>query len=172
VLTIIIPPPPPPIPLVIKVITDVVDTSEDPVPTSEVDPNEIIDVNNGPVVADFIEDEVLIDFVDEVPVFPGCESVINSGQRKYFQEQINKHILENFRYPDIAQEMGIHGKVYVRFIIAKDGSITNVRMRGPDKNLDKEALRIINKLPKMIPGKQRGHSVSVPFRIPITFKLN
>jgi len=83
VLSIIVPPPP--IPLVINVITDVVDTPEDPFPTSEVDPNEIIGVNNVPGVDDFIEDEVLIDFVDEVPVFPGCENVINSGQRKYFQ---------------------------------------------------------------------------------------
>ena len=85
---------------------------------------------------------------------------------------MNKHIRNNFRYPEIAQEMGIQGRVYVNFIISKDGSITNVRMRGPDKNLEKEASRIISKLPKMIPGKQRGRPVRVPFSIPITFRLN
>ena len=84
---------------------------------------------------------------------------------------MNKHIRKNFRYPEIAQEMGIQGRVYVNFIISKDGSITNIRMRGPDKNLEKEAERIISKLPAMIPGKQRGRPVRVPFSIPITFRL-
>ena len=68
--------------------------------------------------------------------------------------------------------MGIQGRVYVSFIINKDGTIGSVRMRGPDKNLEKEAARIINRLPRMIPGKQRGRPVRVPFSIPITFKLN
>ncbi|MGB3149930.1 MAG: energy transducer TonB, partial [Maribacter sp.] len=78
---------------------------------------------------------------------------------------------KNFRYPEIAQEMGVQGRVSVMFVIQKDGSIGNVRMRGPDKNLEKEAERIIGKLPKMTPGKQRGRAVRVPFSIPITFKL-
>ena len=84
---------------------------------------------------------------------------------------MNNHIRRNFRYPEIAQEMGIQGRVYVNFIIAKDGSITNIRMRGPDKNLENEAARIIGRLPKMTPGKQRGRAVRVPFSIPITFRL-
>ena len=67
--------------------------------------------------------------------------------------------------------MGIQGRVYVNFIISKDGSISNIRMRGTDKNLEKEAARIIGKLPKMTPGKQRGRPVRVPFSIPITFRL-
>ena len=84
---------------------------------------------------------------------------------------IQKHIGKNFRYPEIAQEMGVQGRVSVMFVIQKDGSIGNVRMRGPDKNLEAEAARIINKLPKMTPGKQRGRAVRVPFSIPINFKL-
>ena len=75
------------------------------------------------------------------------------------------------RYPEIAQEMGIQGRVYVNFIISKNGNITNIRMRGPDKNLEKEAERIIARLPRMTPGKQRGRPVRVPFSIPITFRL-
>ena len=67
--------------------------------------------------------------------------------------------------------MGIQGRVYVNFIIAKDGQITNIRMRGPDNNLEAEAKRIISLLPQMIPGKQRGRPVRVPFSIPITFRL-
>jgi len=68
-------------------------------------------------------------------------------------------------------EMGIQGKVFVNFIIDKDGSITNIQMRGPDKNLEKEAQRIISELPKMTTGKQRGRAVRVPFSIPIIFRL-
>jgi len=84
---------------------------------------------------------------------------------------MQKHIRKNFRYPEIAQEMGVQGRVSVVFVIQRDGSIGNIRMRGPDKNLEAEALRIIKKLPKMTPGKQRGRAVKVPFSIPITFKL-
>ena len=84
---------------------------------------------------------------------------------------MNKHIRKNFRYSEIAQEIGIQGRVYVNFIIAKDGQITNIIMRGPDKNLKKEALSIISKLTSMIPGKHRGRPVRVPFSIPIVFRL-
>ena len=118
-------------------------------------------------------DDVDVPFavIEDVPIFPGCERVSKSERRNCFQQQMNKHIRKNFRYPEIAQEMGIQGRVYVNFIISKDGSITNIRMRGPDKNLEKEAQRIISKLPTMTPGKQRGRAVRVPFSIPITFRL-
>ena len=118
-------------------------------------------------------DDVDVPFavIEDVPIFPGCEKVKKSERRNCFQDRMNKHIRKNFRYPEIAQEMGIQGRVYVNFIISKDGSITNIRMRGPDKNLEKEAQRIISKLPTMIPGKQRGRAVRVPFSIPITFRL-
>ena len=109
--------------------------------------------------------------IEDVPIFPGCESVAKSQRRNCFQEKMNTHIRRNFRYPEIAQEMGIQGRVYVNFVIDRDGSITNIRMRGPDKNLENEAQRIISRLPKMTPGKQRGRAVRVPFSIPITFRL-
>ena len=117
------------------------------------------------------ETEIPFALIEDVPLFPGCETVSKSKRRDCFQEKINKHIRKNFRYPEIAQEMGVQGRVYVNFIISKDGSIKNIRMRGPDKNLEKEAARIIGKLPNMTPGKQRGRPVRVPFSIPITFRL-
>ncbi|MDA9893842.1 energy transducer TonB, partial [Flavobacteriaceae bacterium] len=123
------------------------------------------------VEEEFEEVDVPFAVIEDVPIFPGCEKVDKSQRRDCFQEQMNKHIRKNFRYPEIAQEMGIQGRVYVNFIIAKDGQITNIRMRGPDKNLEKEAQRIISKLPSMTPGKQRGRPVRVPFSIPITFRL-
>ena len=87
------------------------------------------------------------------------------------KSDINIKFISPVEEPKIAQEMGIQGRVYVNFIISKDGSITNIRMRGPDKNLENEAARIIGRLPKMTPGKQRGRAVRVPFSIPITFRL-
>ena len=109
--------------------------------------------------------------VDEVPIFPGCEKVKKSELKNCFQEQMNNHIRRNFRYPEIAQEQGIQGRVYINFIISEDGSIINIRLRGPDKTLEDEAYRIISLLPKMKPGKHKGSQVRVPFSIPITFRL-
>ena len=118
-----------------------------------------------------IEHDIPFAIIEDVPLFPGCERVKKSESRKCFQEKIQRHIAKNFRYPEIAQEMGIQGRVYVQFIIDKGGTITSIRTRGPDKNLEKEANRIIGKLPTMTPGKQRGRPVRVPFSIPITFRL-
>jgi len=67
--------------------------------------------------------------------------------------------------------MGISGKVFVIFKIDRNGAIVDVKSRGPDKNLEKEAERIIKKLPKMTPGKQRGRPVGVPYTYPIVFRL-
>ncbi|MEG3657527.1 M56 family metallopeptidase [Arenibacter palladensis] len=107
--------------------------------------------------------------VDEVPVFPGCEEA--TDPRTCFNEKIQRHIGKNFRYPEEAQEKGIQGRVNVMFTIQEDGSIGNVRMRGPDKLLEDEAARIISLLPQMAGGTYQGKPVSVPFSIPITFKL-
>ena len=117
------------------------------------------------------QDEVDVPFaeVEQVPVFPGCEDADN--ERDCFQQQIQKHIGKNFRYPQEAQEKGIQGRVNIMFVIQKDGSIGNVRMRSPDKILEAEAARIISLLPKMAPGEHKGKKVRVPFSIPITFKL-
>ena len=92
-------------------------------------------------------------------------------RRKYFQEKLDKHVLKYFHYPEIAQEICIQGRVFVTFVIDKNGTITGIRTRGPDKNLEKEAARIIGKLPNMTPGKQRGRAVRVPFSYPINFRL-
>ncbi len=163
------PPPPPPAPEVIEIVEDEEEVEETVIESTESDEEMIIE---DIVVEDDFEDiDVPFAVIEDVPIFPGCESVSKSQRRACFQEQMNKHIRKNFRYPDIAQEMGIQGRVYVNFIIAKDGSITNIRMRGPDKNLENEAARIIGKLPQMTPGKQRGRAVRVPFSIPITFRL-
>ena len=165
------PPPPPPAPEVIEVVEDEEEVEETVIESTETDQEEIVEVED--VEIEEVEEDLDVPFavIEDVPIFPGCERVKKSERRACFQEKINKHIRKNFRYPEIAQEMGIQGRVYVSFVIDKDGSITGVRMRGPDKNLEKEAARIISRLPNMTPGKQRGRPVRVPFSIPITFRL-
>jgi len=163
------PPPPPPAPEVIEVVEDEEEVEETVIESTETNEDEIVEIVE--VEEEYDDVDVPFAVIEDVPIFPGCEKVSKSERRNCFQEKMNKHIRKNFRYPEIAQEMGIQGRVYVNFIIAKDGQITNIRMRGPDKNLEKEAQRIIAKLPNMIPGKQRGRPVRVPFSIPITFRL-
>lgn len=162
------PPPPPPAPEVIEVVEDEEEVEETVIESTETDQEEIVEVE---VLEEEEDLDVPFAVIEDVPIYPGCERVPKSERRACFQDKINKHIRKNFRYPEIAQEMGIQGRVYVQFVIAKDGSITSVRMRGPDKNLEKEAARIISKLPRMTPGRQRGRAVRVPFSIPITFRL-
>jgi protein TonB len=163
------PPPPPPAPEVIEIVEDEEEVEETVIESTESDEEMVIE--DIVVEDDFDDIDVPFAVIEDVPIFPGCESVAKSQRRACFQEQMNKHIRKNFRYPDIAQEMGIQGRVYVNFIISTDGTITNIRMRGPDKNLENEAARIIGRLPQMTPGRQRGRPVRVPFSIPITFRL-
>ncbi|KPM31358.1 Ferric siderophore transport system, periplasmic binding protein TonB [Croceitalea dokdonensis DOKDO 023] len=164
------PPPPPAAPEVIEVVEDEEEVEETVIESTETSQEEeVMEVEE--VEMEEVEEDISVPFavIEDVPVFPGCEGA--SNKKACFQEQMQKHIRKNFRYPEIAQEMGVQGRVSVVFVIQKDGSIGNIRMRGPDKNLEAEAMRIIKKLPKMTPGKQRGRPVKVPFSIPINFKL-
>ncbi|TMM58262.1 energy transducer TonB [Maribacter algarum] len=164
------PPPPPAAPEIIEVVEDEEEVEETVIESTESnEEEEVMEVED--VEVEEVDEDVDVPFavIENVPVFPGCES--ESNKRACFNKMMQKHISKNFRYPEIAQEMGVQGRVSVMFTIQKDGSIGNVRMRGPDKNLEKEAARIISKLPRMTPGKQRGRAVRVPFSIPITFKL-
>ena len=163
------PPPPPPAPEIIQVVEDEEEVEETVIESTETTQEEVIE--DVEVLEEELDVDVPFAIIEDVPLFPGCENVRKSERRNCFQEKIQRHIAKNFRYPEIAQEMGIQGRVYVQFVIAKDGSITGIRTRGPDKNLEKEANRIISKLPNMTPGKQRGRAVRVPFSIPITFRL-
>lgn len=98
--------------------------------------------------------------VEEQPEFPGGQAALM------------KFLSENIRYPVIAQENGIQGRVICSFVVEKDGSITDVQVvRGVDPSLDKEAVRVIQSMPKWKPGKQRGKAVRVRFTLPIVFRL-
>lgn len=164
------PPPPPAAPEVIEVVEDEAEVEETLIEDTESDSEEeIMEVEDIEVEEEFSDEPIPFHVIEDVPIFPGCEGA--SNKKACFQEKIQEHIRKNFRYPEVAQEMGIQGRVFVMFVIQKDGSIGDIQMRGPDKNLEGEAMRIIKKLPKMTPGKQRGRAVRVPFNIPIVFRL-
>ncbi len=166
------PPPPPPAPIIPDEI-EIIDDEDDIIETliDDTDTNIDEEVSYEDIVVEDIVEDVPVPFevIEDVPVFPGCEDA--ADKKSCFKAMMKKHIKKNFRYPEVEQELGIQGRVSVLFVIQKDGSIGNIRMRGPNKNLEKEAGRIIKKLPRMTPGKQRGKEVKVPFSIPITFKL-
>lgn len=105
-------------------------------------------------------EEETLDFAEDMPEFPG------GNQAMY------KYLSENIKYPTMAMESGISGRVYVSFIVEKDGSISDVKvMRGIGGGCDKEAVRVVKNMPKWTPGKQKGKAVRVKFTLPINFKL-
>lgn len=166
------PPPPPPLiaPPVIEIVDNKVDIIETEIMSDETNQDtQVIEVKEIEVAE--VEEDVTVPFVliEDVPIFPGCENA--SDKRACFQKMMQKHINKTFQYPKLAKELEIEGRVHTMFVIQKDGSIGDIKMRGPDKILEVEAARIIGKLPKMTPGKQRGNPVKVPFVVPITFKL-
>ncbi len=112
-------------------------------------------------VEDEVEEEQIFMIVEDMPTFKG-------GDTKKFQ----KYIYSKLKYPDIARENGISGKVVVKFVVDQTGKVTNVEiLRGVDPALDEEALRVVRSSPPWSPGKQRGRPVKVQFVFPITFVL-
>lgn len=170
------PPPPPTAPVVIEVVEDAMEIEETVIGSTETDQDEaigevIVDVSEVEVMEE--EDDISVPFavIEDVPVFPGCEGGTKAEQRACFQQKMQEHISTHFKYPKIAMEMGLQGRVYVHFVIDSKGNIIGIRTRGPHDILEKEAHRIIAALPHMTPGRQRGRSVKVPYSIPINFKL-
>ncbi|AJR03769.1 energy transducer TonB [Siansivirga zeaxanthinifaciens] len=175
-------PPPPPPPTVIQenieIVEDEVEVEETVFESTETNQNDAI-VEKGEVVGigdvrvEAVEEEVEVAFaiIEDVPVFPGCEGLSKEATKKCFEKKVQKHVVDNFNYPEDALSLGIQGRVSVLFIIDNKGLITNVRSRGPDKILEKEAERIIKLLPKMKPGMQRGRPVKVAYAVPIFFKM-
>lgn len=120
----------------------------------------------------FSQDLVAIPFglVDKVPVFPGCEDAMDT--KACFLKSIQEHIAKNFNYPQEARDSGLEGRVNTMFIITSDGTIRDIRVKGPHKILEDEVERIMKRLPLMVPGESNGQPVSVPFSMPVTFQLN
>ncbi|QNR22866.1 energy transducer TonB [Croceimicrobium hydrocarbonivorans] len=166
------PPPPPPPPEVIEVVEDDVELEEElEIQTTETDMMEEVEV----IEFEEEESDEILNFavVESVPIYPGCEDAKDNAERKTcFQQNVMQFVLREFEFPEMARQMGIGGRIYVDFVIEKDGSISNVQVvRGVDKLLDDEAVRVVKKLPKLTPAKQRGKPVRMNFTLPINAKL-
>ena len=106
------------------------------------------------------EPEKVFDMVEQMPTFPGG------------QQELMSYLGKNIKYPTIAQENGTQGRVIIQFVVERDGTITDVHVaRGVDPYLDKEAVRVVQSMPKWIPGKQNGKAVRVKFTVPVMFRL-
>ncbi|MBT8325827.1 MAG: energy transducer TonB [Winogradskyella sp.] len=173
-----IPPPPPPKVIATEAITiveDVAEIEETVIESTEIGQDDVIEervVSVEDVAVEEVEEDIEVPFavIETVPKWPGCTGN-NDQLRACFQKKMQEHLLKNFRYPDVAAELGIHGKVYVFFLIDKTGKVTKIKSRGPDKMLETEAERIIGLMPKMEPGKQRNRAVGVPYSVPINFQF-
>ncbi|MBR5630584.1 MAG: energy transducer TonB [Bacteroidales bacterium] len=107
-----------------------------------------------------VQEQEIFQIVEEMPSFPGGEA------------KLMEYVAKNIKYPQIARETGIQGRVFVGFVVEPDGSISNVKLlRGIGGGCDEEAMRVIKSLPKWKPGKQRGKAVRVSYQIPVFFKL-
>ena len=106
------------------------------------------------------EENKVFDIVEQQPLFPGGPAALM------------KYLSENTKYPVVAQENGVQGRVTVQFVVEKDGSISDVHvLRGVDPSLDKEAVRVVKSMPRWTPGKQNVITVRVNYRVPVLFRL-
>lgn len=106
------------------------------------------------------EENKVFDIVEQQPMFPGGQTALM------------KYLYEHTKYPVVAQENGVQGRVTVQFVVEKDGSISDVHvLRGVDPSLDKEAVRVVKSMPRWTPGKQNGINVRVNYRVPVLFRL-
>ena len=166
------PPPPPAAPEVIEVVEDEEEVEETVIESTETDQDEEIEVEEIEV-EEFVEDvEVPFAVIENVPEYPGCERGSNAEKRKCMSDKIAKFVQRKFN-TDLAGDLGLSGRqrISVIFKIDKNGNVVGVRSRAPHPRLEKEAARVINMLPKMKPGRQRGKPVIVPYSLPITFQV-
>lgn len=160
------PPPPPPAPVtveVLNVVEDDVQLDQQDIISSE-DNQKVAQQQTyvAPVVQEEEEESAqqIFTVVEEMPKFPGGDG------------ELLKFIGKSIKYPVIAQENGIQGRVICAFVVNRDGTVVDAEvLRGVDPSLDKEALRVIGTMPKWTPGKQRGKPVRVKYTVPITFRL-
>ena len=160
-------PPPPPPPQPETVLSDIIDIQDNEAEVETTDFNSEDDADarveiQAPIAPPEEEEEeqVIHIRVEKMPEFPGG------------QEALNRFLVRNIKYPLLAQENGIQGRVVCQFVVNSDGSIVDISVvRGVEESLDKEAIRVIQSMPKWTPGRQGGKSVRVKYTLPIRFKL-
>jgi len=129
---------------------------------------------------DYIHDsnneiDVPFSVIEQVPLIEGCETLVNlKEQKECFSNKISEHVMKNFNTElanNLDLEKGVK-RIFVSFKIDVNGDVVNVKARAPHKDLEEEAIRVINLLPKMTPGTDKGKQVNVPYSLPITFKVD
>jgi len=168
------PPPPPPAPTeVIEIVEDEEEVEETVIESTETNQQEkIVEVKQIEVKQVEEETEVPFAVIENVPIFPGCEKGDNNAKRKCMSDKIQEFVTKKFN-TELASDLGLSGRqrITVMFKIDKTGAVTGVQARAPHPGLEKEAARVINLLPQMLPGKQRGKAVVVPYSLPIVFAV-
>jgi protein TonB len=166
------PPPPPAAPEVIEIVEDEEEVEETVIESTETDQEEEIDIED--IELEEVEEDIEVPFavIENVPIFPGCDKGNNAARRKCMSQKITKFVQRKFN-TDLAGDLGLSGRqrISVIFKIDKNGDVVGVRARAPHPRLEKEAARVINLLPKMKPGRQRGKAVIVPYSLPIIFQV-
>ncbi|UTW68146.1 energy transducer TonB [bacterium SCSIO 12643] len=154
------PPPPPPQTTIIEIVEDDEEIEEElEIEDTEADEDEVVEIVEVEEEEEVAEEEIFT-IVETNPSFPG-------GEAKMYE-----FLGKNMKYPPIARDNNIQGRVYVSFVVEKNGAITDVRvLRGIGGGCDEEAIRVVKSMPKWSAGKQRGKPVRVRFNLPIVFKL-
>ena len=156
------PPPPPPPPDEIVIVEDE-EEIENEIEIEDTESDEDMEMM---VEEEEASDEIFM-IVEDMPRFEGC------ADDACTQQEIMRYIARNTKYPPIAKENNITGRVFISFVVDRTGKVIKVKiLRGVDKYLDAEAVRVVGTLPKFKPGRQRGISVNVQYNVPINFKLN
>ena len=167
------PPPPadaPQVAEILDIVDDNTEIQEETIETSESTDQAITGPTapvSGPVMAgppapvqEESDEGEIFEVVEQNPQFPGGDA------------ELMKWLTKNLKYPSVAQENGIQGRVLVSFVLNKDGSIVDPKIvRSVDPSLDKEAIRVVSSMPKWTPGRQRGKTVRVKYSLPVTFRL-
>ena len=153
--------------LELKEFVDVITSEQNTTSDKPINPKEII--------IDKIDEEVniLVNFVEVVPIYPGCENKkTNDDKRKCMSDKITKLVQRKFN-TDLGSELGLTGKQTIRtqFKIDKTGQVTDIKVNGTHPELEKEAERVINIIPEMTPGKQHDKNVGVIYYLPIVFQV-
>ena len=165
-----------------KVILDKVvkgdnNVTETIIDTEPIDEPKIIDINKVPEIKEIEpidNDEHLFTLIEEAPVFKGCEGLSKKENKICFDKKMKQFVQRNFDI-DLANELGLNSgkhKIQTQFIINKEGNVVDVKIRASHIKLKKETERLIKKIPKFTPGKQRNQAVKVRYILPITFSVN
>jgi protein TonB len=153
------PPPPPQVQEILNIVEDDAEIEEEIEIDTEADEDTEIEIIE---YEEVVEEEEIFTVVEQMPEFPGGV------------QEMYKYLGKNIKYPEVAKEAGIQGKVYVSFVVGKDGSIDDVKvLRGipGGKMCDEEAVRVVKNMPNWNPGKQRGKAVKVSYMLPVQFTL-